>query len=95
MKCTFEVYKLDCISQYLVLIGFGNFAPPKVAGKYDMTQSPRLLDQVRDKLRVKHYAIRTEQSYVDWIKRYIYFHDKTHPKHLGVVVATSSDSYPI
>jgi integron integrase len=41
-----------------------------------------LLDQVRDKLRVKHYAIRTEQSYVDWIKRYIYFHGKTHPKDL-------------
>ncbi len=48
-----------------------------------MTQPPKLLDQVRDKLRVKHYAIRTEQSYVDWIKRYIYFHDKTHPKDLG------------
>lgn len=48
-----------------------------------MTQSPKLLDQVRDKLRVKHYAIRTEQSYVDWIKRYIYFHVKTHPKDLG------------
>ena len=48
-----------------------------------MTQSPKLLDQVRDKLRVKHYAIRTEQSYVDWIKHYIYFHDKTHPKDLG------------
>jgi len=48
-----------------------------------MAQSPKLLDQVRDKLRVKHYAIRTEQSYVDWIKRYIYFHDKTHPKDLG------------
>lgn len=48
-----------------------------------MTQPPKLLDQVRDKLRVKHYALRTEQSYVDWIKRYIYFHDKTHPKNLG------------
>ena len=48
-----------------------------------MKTSPKLLDQVRDKLRVKHYAIRTEQSYVDWIKRYIYFHGKTHPKDLG------------
>lgn len=48
-----------------------------------MTQPPKLLDQVRDKLRVKHYAIRTEQSYVDWIRRYIFFHDKTHPKNLG------------
>jgi len=58
-------------------------AHPKFSDKYDMTQPPKLLDQVRDKLRVKHYAIRTEQSYVDWIKRYIYFHDKTHPKDLG------------
>jgi integron integrase len=41
---------------------------------------PKLLDQVRDKLRVKHYSIRTEQSYVGWIKRYIYFHGKRHPK---------------
>jgi integron integrase len=48
-----------------------------------MTQSPKLLDQVRDKLRVKHYAIRTEQSYVDWIKRYIWFHGKRHPKDMG------------
>lgn len=49
-----------------------------------ITNSPRLLDQVRDKLRVKHYSIRTEQAYVDWIKRYIFFHDKRHPKGMGV-----------
>lgn len=39
---------------------------------------------MRDKLRVKHYSIRTEQTYVDWIKRYIYYHGKRHPKDLGV-----------
>ncbi|RFC30889.1 MAG: Phage integrase, N-terminal SAM-like domain [Candidatus Nitrotoga sp. MKT] len=48
-----------------------------------MSTSPKLLDQVRDTLRVKHYAIQTEQSYVDWIKRYIYFHGKAHPKDLA------------
>jgi site-specific recombinase XerD len=32
---------------------------------------------------VKHYSIRTEQTYVDWIKRYIFFHYKRHPKDLG------------
>ena len=48
-----------------------------------MANPPRLLDQVREKLRVKHYAIRTEQTYVDWIRRYIMFHDKRHPKDLG------------
>ena len=40
--------------------------------------APRLLDQARDRLRLKHYSIRTEQAYVDWIKRYIRFLDKRH-----------------
>jgi len=39
---------------------------------------PKLLDQVRDKLRVKHYSIRTERAYVDWIKRFIRCYDKRH-----------------
>lgn len=45
--------------------------------------SPKLLDQVRDRLRVKHYSIRTETQYVQWIKRFIYFHDKRHPRDMG------------
>jgi integron integrase len=44
---------------------------------------PRLLDQVRNCIRRRHYSIRTEQSYIDWIKRYIYFHNKQHPKNLN------------
>jgi Phage integrase, N-terminal SAM-like domain len=40
---------------------------------------PKLLDQVRSRLRVKHYRIRTEQAYVDWIKRLIRYHGKRHP----------------
>ncbi|NQD36448.1 hypothetical protein HPT27_05370 [Permianibacter sp. IMCC34836] len=43
----------------------------------------RLLDQVRDRLRVKHYAIRTETSYVEWIRRFILFHNKRHPKDMA------------
>ncbi|MEK6747640.1 MAG: integron integrase [Pseudomonadota bacterium] len=46
--------------------------------------APRLLDQVRDAIRVRHYSLRTEQSYLGWIKRYILFHNKTHPKDMGV-----------
>ncbi|MCL4315342.1 MAG: integron integrase [Gammaproteobacteria bacterium] len=45
--------------------------------------SPKLLDQVRGKIRLKHYSIRTEQSYLDWIKRFILFHGKRHPKDMG------------
>lgn len=47
------------------------------------SQPPRLLDQVISRLRVKHYSLRTEKTYVDWIKRYIWFHDKKHPKDMG------------
>jgi integron integrase len=43
----------------------------------------RLLDQVRQKLRLLHYAIRTEEAYVDWIRRYILFHHKRHPREMG------------
>src|ERR1700686_737065 len=45
--------------------------------------SPRLIARVRDKIRLKHYSIRTEHAYVDWIKRFIWFHGKQHPADLG------------
>jgi Phage integrase, N-terminal SAM-like domain len=48
-------------------------APPK-----------KLLDQVRDAIRLKHYSYRTEVTYVQWIRRYILFHQKRHPKDMGV-----------
>ena len=44
---------------------------------------PRLLDQVRDALRVRHYSLRTEASYLQWIKRFILFHNKRHPLEMG------------
>src|SRR5712691_4452550 len=44
---------------------------------------PRLLDQVRNVLRVRHYSPRTEESYVYWIKRFIFFHGKRHPSSMG------------
>jgi hypothetical protein len=40
--------------------------------------TPELLDQVRGTIRLKHYSIRTGRAYVDWIKRFIRFHDKRH-----------------
>jgi len=42
-----------------------------------------LLDRVRDRIRIKHYSIRTEQAYCDWIRRFIIFHGKRHPSELG------------
>jgi integrase len=43
----------------------------------------KLLDRVRDAIRLKHYSLHTEHAYVTWIKRYIFFHDKRHPKDMG------------
>ena len=48
-----------------------------------MSASVKLLDQVRRSIRLHHYSIRTERAYVGWIRRFILFHDKRHPKDLG------------
>ncbi|MDJ0572972.1 MAG: integron integrase [Pleurocapsa sp. MO_192.B19] len=49
-----------------------------------MEQRPKkLLSQVRDAIRLKHYSYQTEKTYVHWIKRYIFFHNKQHPKDMG------------
>ncbi|HEY9753362.1 MAG TPA: phage integrase N-terminal SAM-like domain-containing protein [Coleofasciculaceae cyanobacterium] len=42
-----------------------------------------LLEAVREAIRVKHYSLRTEKSYINWIKRYIGFHDRRHPREMG------------
>jgi hypothetical protein len=44
---------------------------------------PKLLDQVRSAIRVKHYSYRTEETYVNWIKRFILFHHKRHPQDMN------------
>ena len=43
----------------------------------------KLLDQVRHKIRVRHLSRRTEEAYVHWIRRFILFHGKRHPRELG------------
>jgi integrase len=43
----------------------------------------KLLDQVRQIIRIKHYSLRTEESYINWIKRFIFFHNKKHPIEMG------------
>lgn len=53
---------------------------------------PHPMDQVCDVIRCKHYRTRTEQAYVEWIKRFIYFHDRRHPskldeKHISAFLA--------
>ncbi len=55
-------------------------APPSSTGA---ESAPKLLDQMRHVLRVRHYARRTEDCYTDWAKRFIFFHNKRHPVDLG------------
>ena len=46
-------------------------------------QNSPFLDHVRNAIRVRHYSIRTEQAYLDWIKRFILYHNKRHPREMG------------
>jgi integron integrase len=52
-------------------------------GELPLPQPPRLLDQVRQVMRLKHYAMTTEDSYTQWIRRFILFHGKRHPRTMG------------
>jgi Phage integrase, N-terminal SAM-like domain len=47
------------------------------------TQKPKLLEQVRQAIRTRHYSYMTEKAYVHWIKRFIFFHNKRHPVEMG------------
>jgi integron integrase len=49
----------------------------------DATRPKKLLDQMRDALRARHYSPRTEKAYVDWARRYILFHNRRHPAQMG------------
>ncbi len=51
-----------------------------------MSKDLRLLDRVRAAIRTRGYSIRTEQAYVDWICRFILFHNKRHPDEMGKMV---------
>ena len=54
--------------------------PPQLSSN---PQGKKLLEQVRDSLRLKHYSYRTEETYLTWIKRFILFHGKRHPREMG------------
>lgn len=55
--------------------------------------APKLLDQVRVSIRARHYSLRTEEAYVQWIRRFILFHGKRHPREMGGTEVTAFLSY--
>ena len=54
---------------------------------------PRLLEQVREAIRRRHYSYRTEEAYVHWIRRYILFHGERHPRQMAAPEATAFLNY--
>ncbi len=58
-------------------------AMPETVARTAAVNKPKLLDQLRDVIRRKHYSIRTEQAYVDWVKRFILYHGKRHPAEMA------------
>ncbi len=59
-------------------------SPPRPsASASSSAPKPKLLDQVRQAIRTRHYSDRTEKAYIHWIKRYIFFHDKRHPQEMA------------
>jgi len=67
-------------------------APENGAPQADAPENgppPRLLDQMREHIRLRHYSLRTERSYLDWVRRYIRFHGLKHPRDLGAEHVTA------
>jgi hypothetical protein len=53
------------------------------AARASEVRKPKLLDQVREAIRTRHYSLRTEEAYVGWNKRFIFFHGNRHPLEMG------------
>ena len=52
--------------------------------RIDRNKKPqKLLDQLRDAIRARHYSIRTEKCYADWVRQFILFHNKRHPREMS------------
>ena len=60
-----------------------NTAPPPANPAPDALEDSHLLSRVRDAIRLRHYSLRTERTYCDWIRRYLGYHRMRHPSQLG------------
>lgn len=62
---------------------------PRAATAPTAAAAPRLLDRVREAIRLRHYSRRTEKAYVGWVRRYVLFHGKRHPAAMGAAEVTA------
>ena len=70
-----------------------NGAPPPGNSSPSAQLEPFLLERVRDRIRYRHYSMRTERSYQDWVRRHIRFHGMRHPRELGAEHVTAYLSF--
>ena len=75
--------KVKSLSDYRLKVTSQSGQPPVNVSSPPTPAKPRLLDQVRQAIRTRHYSPRTEQTYVGWIKRFIFFHNRRHPAEMG------------
>jgi integron integrase len=68
--------------------GEATHSDTRIGCPFTATRAPKLLDAVRAAIRVRGFSIRTETAYVDWIKRYVVFHGKRHPRDLSALEVT-------
>src|SRR3990167_441859 len=78
-----ENSKVKSLVEYKVKAMGGTLQPAVDVSSPPVPPKPKLLDQVRQAIRTRHYSPRTEETYVGWIKRFIFFHDKRHPAEMG------------
>ena len=75
---------METNSVYRLRRGRISASPPALtASAPSSSAKPKLLDQVRQAIRTRHYSYTTEKAYVGWIKRFIFFHNKRHPAEMG------------
>ena len=75
--------KVKSLIDYRLKVTSQSGQPPVNVSSPPTPVKPRLLDQVRQAIRARHYSPRTEEAYVHWIKRFIFFHNKRHPAEMG------------
>ena len=78
-----EVSKVRSLVDYRLKATTQIGQPGMISSLAPASPKPKLLDQVRQAIRIRHLSPRTEQAYVGWIKRFIFFHNKRHPAEMG------------
>lgn len=81
-----QTVRAQNVAQVISLRASPKRAAPEIAPPI---HGPRLLDRVRSLLRARHYSVRTEIAYVGWIRRFILFHGKRHPRDMGEAEVTA------